>query len=132
MVPLLLKSWKQAADIWAFLLYNSMLALSGVTAHLQTLVLLSACIYTGDRFLAATYIALSQTVHGLNEGVSLNFEQDCVTCIIISNPVQTYNTCMHRPHGLTRMTIKKWHAISTSLRHQAQTCKPCIVMSKGV
>ena len=43
MVPLLLKSWKQAVDIWAFLLYNSMLALIGMTAHLNTLFLLPAC-----------------------------------------------------------------------------------------
>ena len=35
---------------------------------------------------------------GLNEGVSMNYEQDYVRCIIISNPIPTYNTCVHRPH----------------------------------
>lgn len=44
MVPLVLKSWIQAADSWAFLLYNSIMAVMvGVTAHLMMLVLLSAC-----------------------------------------------------------------------------------------
>ena len=44
MVPLLLKSWIQTGDSWAFLLFVCMLALTGVTAHFKTLQLRCACV----------------------------------------------------------------------------------------
>ena len=42
MIPLLLKSYFKAADIWAGLPYV-LLALTGVAAHIRLVVLYSAC-----------------------------------------------------------------------------------------
>ena len=40
---LLLKSWIQGADSWAFILFSHMLSLTGVIAHFKMLVLCFAC-----------------------------------------------------------------------------------------
>ena len=42
MIPLLLKSYFKAADVWAGLLYV-LLAVTGVAAHIRLVVLYSAC-----------------------------------------------------------------------------------------